>query len=85
MLSRVETIEALAPIREAVLGAARAGVDPKHTVIVLLKQASEVGVTTHSVTREQWISVAGQMWDDSTAEHMARVGAALTSGVQTDG
>ena len=73
-MRREEGVAAVAPIREAVLGAARTGVDPRIVVTVLLKQASEIAVTTHCATREEFVAVSEMLWDQSHGEHLERVG-----------
>ena len=72
-MKRSEEIAHLAPIREAVLNCARAGVDSRVVVTVLLKQASEIAVTTHCATREEFVAVSEMLWDQSHGEHLERI------------
>ena len=67
----------LLAIREEVMNAARAGVEPSVATIYLLKLASEIAVSSHISTREEFLASAGVLFDKSSDEHIERVGEAL--------
>lgn len=71
-LGNREMTEPLDHIRSSVLKAADSGADPRMVVALLLKISSEISITTHSMSREEWQDLASGLWERSETEHTMR-------------
>jgi hypothetical protein len=65
-------LDPLDHIRSSILKAAESGADPRKVAALLLKVSSEVCITTHSMSREEWQDLASGLWERSETEHTMR-------------
>ena len=65
--------KSLAGIKRAVLNTVSDKIPPEIVSTVLLKISAEIFVSTHTITKSEWMELADGVWQQASDEHLDRL------------
>lgn len=65
--------KSLAGIKRAVLDTVSDKIPPEIVSTVLLKISAEIFVSTHTITKSEWMELADGVWQQASDEHLDRL------------
>ena len=65
--------KSLAGIKRAVLDTVSDKIPPEIVSTVLLKISAEIFVSTHTITKSEWMELADSVWQQASDEHLDRL------------